>query len=216
MTNQTQYIPALRFRWLTRFYDPLLHGLMRDRPLKARLVDQIAPRAGQRILDVGCGTGTLTLMLATRVPDAQVVGLDGDADVLELARAKAQRQGVDVEWIRGLSFDAPLADGTFDRITSSLMLHHLTTEQKLRTFDALRGWLKPGGELHVADWGAPHGPGMRTAFLAVQLLDGFETTRDNVSGALPELMARSGFEVEQTQRARTVFGTLAYYRAVIA
>jgi hypothetical protein len=74
--------------------------------------------------------------------------------------------------------------------------------------------LKPGGELHIADWGRPHDPIMRFAFLGVQLLDGFATTADNVRGKLPEYMARAGFVgVAETQRLRTPFGTIALYRA---
>ena len=75
--------------------------------------------------------------------------------------------------------------------------------------------LSPSGELHVADWGRPHDALMRSAFLLVQLLDGFETTRDSVAGLLPDYMRAAGFaSVTETQRDRTVFGTLAFYRAV--
>ncbi len=74
--------------------------------------------------------------------------------------------------------------------------------------------LEPGGELHIADWGRPGNPLMRAAFLPVQLLDGFQTTRDNVAGRLPELIAQAGFVgVEETKRMATPCGSLSLYRA---
>lgn len=74
--------------------------------------------------------------------------------------------------------------------------------------------LRPGGELHVADWGPPQNVFMHMAFLAVQLLDGFETTSDNVRGLLPVLMLQAGFvDVYWAARFATMFGTLALLRA---
>jgi ubiquinone/menaquinone biosynthesis C-methylase UbiE len=74
--------------------------------------------------------------------------------------------------------------------------------------------LKPGGELHVADWGKARDPLMRTAFLGIQLLDGFTTTADNVHDRLPKFMREAGFaEVEETQRYATMLGTISLYRA---
>lgn len=53
------YVPALRFHWLTRFYDPLIRVTLREDRFKALLVEQAVPQPGDRILDLGCGTGTL-------------------------------------------------------------------------------------------------------------------------------------------------------------
>lgn len=209
------YIPALRFRWLTRYYDPLLRALLEERRFKARLVQQARVEAGQRALDLGCGTGTLTVMLKRGYPDALVVGLDGDQEALAIARAKAVAAGVAVDLCTGLSSAPPFAAATFDRVVSSLLFHHLTTDEKRRTLVAALVLLRPGGELHVADWGQARGVVMRLAFLGVQLLDGFRTTNDNVRGHLPRLIAEAGFaSVAATHHMPTVFGTLSLYRAV--
>ena len=212
-----RYIPALRFRALTRFYDPLLATVLRETAWKSRLVGQVGLAPGMRALDVGCGTGTLTVLLARSSPEADVVGLDGDPDVLVRARAKAAAAGVDVQFGEGRADSPPFPAGSFDRVVSSLLFHHLTTDGKRRTLEAARELLRDGGQLHIADWGEPHDRLMRLAFLPVQLLDGFETTADNVRGALPRLIRESGLgDVEETWRQRTALGTLSLLRACVA
>lgn len=212
-----RYIPALRYRALTRFYDPLLATVLRESRWKSRLVAQVALSPGMRAVDIGCGTGTLTLLLARSSQTAQVVGLDGDNDVLELARAKAAAAGVEVEFVLGLADAPPFPPGSFDRVVSSLLFHHLTTDGKRRALRAARDLLHADGELHIADWGEPHDLVMRLAFLPVQCLDGFATTRDNVRGGLPGLIRKVGFaEVKQTARFRTPLGTLSLLRAKAA
>ncbi len=209
------YVPALGFRWLTRLYDPVVQVTMRDARFKARLVAQSDLRAGQRVLDLGCGTGSLTTMLKAACPDAEVAGLDGDREVLGVARSRAARLGLKVDFWEALATDPPFGPDSFDRIVSSLLFHHLLPADKRRVLVKALGMLRPGGELHVADWGRPHGALMRGAFVAVQLLDGFPTTADSVAGLLPAYMSEAGFApVSETDRQRTVFGTLAFYRAV--
>jgi ubiquinone/menaquinone biosynthesis C-methylase UbiE len=209
------YIPALRYESLTRFYDPVLRATLKEDRFKRLLVEQSALRPGYRVLDVGCGTATLTILLKQACAEAEVTGLDGDAKVLDLARTKIQAAGLDVALSQGLASDAPFPPASFDRIVSSLVFHHLATEDKRRTLKRVRELLKPGGEVHIADWGKAQSPAMRVAFLAIQLLDGFATTTANVRGFLPTFMTDAGFRaVEETYREMTIFGTLSLYRGV--
>lgn len=74
---KARYIPALSFRWLTPLYDPLLKWGMREETFKRRLIERMGLQPNQRALDLGCGTGTLTIMLKQYAPEAQIVGMDG-------------------------------------------------------------------------------------------------------------------------------------------
>lgn len=213
--SDSPYVAALRFRWLTPAYDAVVRATTRERTFKHALIDQAQLRPGQRVLDVACGTGTMALWIKQRYPNVSVTGLDGDPQILKLAARKATRQGVSIRLDQGMSFDMPYADASFDCAFSSLFFHHLSWRDKVRTADELYRVLRDGGELHVADWGRPSGRIMRTAFFAIQLLDGFQNTRDNVEGKLIDVFRHAGFtEVTQRRAFPTVFGTLALYRAV--
>ncbi len=209
------YIPALGYRFLTPAYDLVVGATTRERTFKSALIAQARFAPGQRVLDLACGTGTLALMIKQRYPDVDLTGLDGDRAILAIAAHKAARAGVAIRFEEGLSFEMPYADGRFDRVVSSLFFHHLSWPDKQRTAHEIRRVLRPGGELHVADWGRARGPLMRTAFMAIQLLDGFATTRDNAEGRLVELFAGAGFaDVTERRTFSTMFGTMALYSAV--
>lgn len=210
------YIPALGFHWLTRLYDPVVAILLRENTFKQQLVEQAQVRPGDRVLDLGCGTGTLTIMLKRACPEAEVLGLDGDPAVLAIAREKIAAANVEIELQEGMAFAPPFPLGSFDRVVSSLVFHHLATEDKRRAFAKVREVLRPGGELHVLDWGQAQNLLMRAAFLGVQLLDGFGTTMDNVRGRLVPFMQEAGFtDVTETHHAMTPLGTLSLYRATV-
>lgn len=190
--NRDEYIPALKYDWLTPLYDPLIRWTLRESIFKRHLVKQAGIQRSHRVLDLGCGTGMLTLLIKSHHPKADVLGLDADPKVLEVARAKAVKAGLNVKLDHGTAFELPYPDASFDRVISSLMFHHLTRERKERTLREVSRVLRPRGELHVADWGRAQNWPMRVAFLLVQMLDGFETTADNVSGLLPELFRMAG------------------------
>ena len=213
-TERRGYLPALRFSALTRIYDPVVRATSREGRFKEMLVEQAAPADGQRILDLGCGTGTLAIQVQGRQPGAEVVGLDADPEMLGRARAKTEQAGVELRLAEGMSDELTFEDGSFDRVLSTLFFHHLDPEPKRRTAREIARVLRRGGELHVADWGAPADPLMAAAFLSIRMLDGFENTADNVHGELPRIFEEAGLEhAEQTDRLRTVLGTLALYRA---
>ena len=210
MSTGPRYIPALRFGWLTPVYDPVLRRMMPEVALKRRLIAQARIAAGQRVLDLGAGTGTLTVMIKQTCPDADVVGLDGDPRVLTLAREKATAAGVAIRFDHGLATALPYDDGTFDRVLSSLMLHHLTTDEKQRALGEAWRVLRPGGELHVLDFGPPQNA---PAWLISLIFRRLERTADNIAGRLPGMFRQAGFSaVEQTEQYMTILGTLALYR----
>jgi ubiquinone/menaquinone biosynthesis C-methylase UbiE len=213
-TEPRGYLPALRFSAFTRLYDPVVRLTSREERFKQMLVDQVAPEPGQRILDLGCGTGTLAIQVKSREPGAEVVGLDADPEMLAQARAKAERDRVELQLSEGMSDELPFEDGSFDRVLSTLFFHHLDPEPKRRTAREIARVLRKGGELHVADWGKPADPVMAAAFLSIRLLDGFENTADNVHGDLPRIFEEAGMRnASETDRIRTVLGTMALYRA---
>jgi ubiquinone/menaquinone biosynthesis C-methylase UbiE len=208
------YIPALRFHSLTRYFDTVLANTLKEEKFKSLLVRQANVQPGDRILDVGCGTGTLALLIKQAVPDTHVVGLDADGAALRIARNKAAEAEVEIDFHEALAWEAPFEPKSFERVLSSLVLHHLLDRDKLRTLQLVREWLRPDGELHIADWGKAQNALMRAAFVSVQLLDGFRTTTENVRRGLVPVLRRAEFgSVEETHREMTLFGTLSLYRA---
>lgn len=209
------YVKAARFDWLTPVYDLLVITLAREQQWKRQLVRQLAPEPGMRVLDLGCGTGTLAIAIARAEPETTVVGLDGDARILARARRKAAAANVDVEFVEGLAQDPPLQPGQFDAIVSSLLFHHLLPRDKDVVLTRTRELLRPGGRIHLADWGRPHDPLMRLLSLPIRILDGSASTRDSLAGALPSLVERAGFsDVTETGAWRTPIGTLRTVSAI--
>ncbi len=209
------FVPALGFHWLTHLYDPLIRLTLREEEVKQRLVDQARIAPGMQVLDLGCGTGTLALLIKRSHPTARVVGLDVDPRILEIARQKIAAAGADVELRNGTAEEAGLAPGSFDRVLTSLVLHHLTTAEKLATLRAVRRALRPDGELHVADFGPPHNALMWLVSRPVRLFDGADRTEANLEGRLPGLIREAGFDaVREGTPMMTPFGTLVFTSAI--
>ncbi|MDP2368867.1 class I SAM-dependent methyltransferase [Rhodoferax sp.] len=210
-----KYVPALGWHWLTPCYDAVVQATTRERRFKQALITQASFEPGQRVLDLASGTGTLAIWIKQHQPHAQVTGVDGDPAILARATRKAQQAEVAVQFDQALSHHLPYPAAHFDRVVSSLFFHHLRWEDKERTARELFQVLKPGAALHVADWGRADNALMRGLFLLVQLLDGFKTTQDNVSGKLVTLFEAAGFvDVQQRQTFHTLLGTMALYSAV--
>jgi ubiquinone/menaquinone biosynthesis C-methylase UbiE len=210
--RESRFVPALGRDFLTPIYDPVVQITTREGTFKRRLLEQAGIQPGMEVLDLGCGTGTLAIRAKRSVPDARLTGLDGDPAMLERAARKVREAGCDVRFDEGMSYGLPYEDASFDRVLSSLFFHHLVRRDKERTLREVVRVLRPGGELHVADFGRPANPIARATFSVVRRFDGAAETEDNVRGRLPELFEDAGLEdVTTRDELSTVYGTLAFY-----
>jgi len=210
-TPDDRYIPALSFRWLTPLYDPLLKWAMREDTFKRYLVAQADIHPGMNVLDLGCGTGTLTILLKQAYPQVEMTGLDGDSQILDIARAKAGKAGVSISWEHGLAHELPYPPATFDRVVTSLVLHHLTRDNKRKAFEQIYRVLKPGGEFHILDFGQPRSVRMRVIASFMRRL---EETADSFDGLIPVMLHEAGFSgITEPRQFSTIFGPVSYLRA---
>ena len=213
MTARRAYVPAAGHdRWL-RFYDPLTKLLGAPASLRT-LIEQADLQPGQQVLEIGCGTGNLTVMLQQRHPQIDVVALDPDEHALDIATQKAERAHCRIQWVHGFGDAIPYPDSSFDRVLSSFMLHHLTHDEQRATLADVFRVLKSGGSMHVVDFSAP-GEGQR-GFIA-RLLHRDAHVHDNAKGRVTALLEDVGFDwVARVATRQTLFGPISFYRAGIA
>jgi len=132
-------------------------GRFRDEEIR---LARIAP--GDRVLDIGCGTGTLTIAAARAAgPTGRVVGVEPGVEMIDRARAKARRAGIPIEFVATAGEALPFAIDSFDVVLLSLVLHQLPSDPLHRTMSEVRRVLAPGGRLLAVDLGTPI-PGQRT------------------------------------------------------
>ena len=121
MSQPTQaYLPAAGHDWLLPLYDPCVK-LLGGEAAHGALIEQAAPESGQRVLEVGCGTGTLAVRIKRLLADVAVVGLDPDPKALARARRKTARAGVSVQFDLGFGDALPYPEASFDRVLSAFM-----------------------------------------------------------------------------------------------
>lgn len=211
MTKKTHYIPAMHFHWLTPFYDDLVEKTLPDAKLKNDLIRQAAISPGETVLDVGCGTGILAMRVKRAHPDVNMAGLDIDEQILDIARRKAGEAGLEISFHQGTASCLPYPDRSFDRVLSSFVFHHLNSGDKQRAAAEAFRVLRPGGELHVLDFGKPHSI---YGLLVSYLLRWTEELMDNVKDVLPVVFRSAGFvDVQERSRVTTLLGSVSLYQA---
>ena len=189
--TERDYIPGMGKHYLLPLYD-LAHHVFGLRPIHQQMITLAGLRDGYRVLDVGCGTGNLLRSTGKQHPNVEFFGLDPDPKALAHARRKARRAGVTMRLDRGFAQELPYPDGSFDRVFSSLMLHHLDSASKDELLAEVRRVLRPDGLLVLADAVFDeHGHGHRSR--------ASELIRDNVGDGVARRIAAAGFTVEPTR-----------------
>ena len=208
--NSVRYIPAFSFGFLTPLYDCIMRWVTRETVFKPSLVRQMEITREYKVLDLGCGTARLTVLIKKACPEAEVVGFDVDSRILGIAQSKIKKTGVDIALNLGTALCLPYADNSFDRVASSMVLHHLTRENKIRALKEVFRVLQPNGELHIADFGKPQNIPMHFPSLIIRHL---EEACDSVKGLLPKIFQLAGFqEIKEKGKYSSLFGTIALYK----
>jgi ubiquinone/menaquinone biosynthesis C-methylase UbiE len=211
--HEIRYVPAAGRDLFLPLYDPLVGLLMRERTLRQKFLEQADIGRNNNVLDLGCGTGTMAILIRQRRPESTVVGVDGDPKVLDIARRKAAKASLSIQFDKSLADRLPYSEGSFDRVLCSLVLHHLTYDGKIGALREARRVLKPGGSVHIADFGPPVG---WYAALVARLVARGERLRENLEGRLPQLMAKAGFqEIKEPGYLNTIFGTVVFLSAYV-
>jgi ubiquinone/menaquinone biosynthesis C-methylase UbiE len=209
--NDRAYTPPLG-TGDTADYDRAIRRWTRELRWRRAMIELIAPRDGETVIDVGCGTGSFAVMLKAIAPGVRLIGIDPDDEALAIARAKSEASGADIRWERGFARD--IGSREADIVVSSLMFHQVPMAEKEAGLAAMHTALRPGGRLVIADYGRQRGV-MRVLFrLTIQRLDGVVDTQPNADGILPDLVQAAGFgNVREAERIRTVTGTIALIAA---
>ncbi|MEU6644018.1 class I SAM-dependent methyltransferase [Saccharomonospora sp. NPDC046836] len=199
---EREYLPGMGKHYLLPLYD-VVQRVFGLHPIHQEMITLAGLRDGHRVLDVGCGTGNLLRSTGKRYPKVELVGLDPDPKALARAGRKARRAGVTVRLDRGFAEELPYPDGSFDRVFSSLMLHHLDTASKDALLAEVRRVLRPDGLLVLADATVDeHGHRTGSGRMREQL-------RDNVGDAVAQRITTAGFAVEPTRtRALRMVGRI--------
>src|SRR6185503_12562823 len=153
--QQKDFLPAAGHDVFLPLYDPFVSFLGFDRA-RQELISQANIKPGQHILDVGCGTGTLALLLKRQYPDVEVVGLDPNPKALRRAKTKVRRAAVSVQLDQGFADELRYERESFDRVLSSFMFHHLAGHDREKTLTEVQRVLKPGGSFQFLDFVVDH------------------------------------------------------------
>jgi ubiquinone/menaquinone biosynthesis C-methylase UbiE len=203
------YLPAAGHDALLPCYDLFSRVLGMNR-VHATLIAQAELAGGQRVLEIGCGTGNLTTRVKRAYPGVDVTGCDPDPRALDRARRKGRGlNGVRFE--QGYAERLPYADGEFDRVLSSMMLHHINGDAKAAAAEEIFRVLRPGGRLHLVDIG---GDIATERGLTARLVRRNHHVAGNLGDAVPRLLKAAGFDcAEVASKPHRILGRLNFYRA---
>ena len=188
--EQPPQTDGLLIRWGS-YYDlaVTMTTLGQDQRLRKATVDQAWIKPGDHVLDVGCGTGEVALLAKTRAKAGKVYGIDPAPEMIAVARKKAARKKLTIDFRVGVIEALPFSDASIDVVTSSLMMHHLPEDLKARGLAEIYRVLRPGGRLLIADFMRPTGSFLNHLYLALIRHHGLG---EAVEG-LQEMLKETGF-----------------------
>ena len=191
-------------RWATH-YDLAVNitTLGQAHRLRKMTVDQACISSGDSVLDVGCGTGEVTLLAKSHAKAGSVYGIDPAPEMIAVARKKAARKRLEIDFRVGVIEALPFPDSSMDVVTSSLMMHHLPENLKARGLAEIYRVLKPGGRLLIADFLRPTGSFLNHLYIAFTRHHGLRSGVED----LQAILRNTGFsQIDQLEEKVLTIG----------
>jgi ubiquinone/menaquinone biosynthesis C-methylase UbiE len=209
--SQRTYLPAAGRDLFLPLYDFVARLLGADQARRS-LLDRPQLHSAERVLDIGCGTGTFAVLMKKRFPKVEIIGLDPDQKALARAHRKAAQDAVSIRFDQGFADELQYESGSFDVVFSSFMFHHLEAKDREKTLREVRRVLKPYGTFYLLDFewsqaGSGHG--------LFQMFHSSERLRDNSEDRILTLLRNAGFSESKKIATRPVlfgFGRAGYYQ----
>lgn len=140
--------------WMADYYD--LITFAERSQFRRRQIELMELRKGDRVIEIGCGTGVLSILSKIFLgKDGDVIGLDISPRMIKNAKKKSDSLGLNIDFITASADEIPYPNSSFDLVISSLMFHHLPVQIKGAAFQEILRILKPGGRLFLCDFGKP-------------------------------------------------------------
>lgn len=195
-----KFLPAARFNALAERYDFILGWIGFDKKYRRQIIDILnLPNKKIRVLDVGCGTGTVAVELKQQKSKIELYGIDPDEKILALARKKIIKNSVSVHLKQAYAQKLPFPDNHFDAAYSSLVWHHIPDHAKQECFNEVFRVLKKDGRFVLSDFGKPKYWWLPSAAHFARF---FEDGKANYEGRIPAMMEKAGFEIAKRKQCK--------------
>ncbi len=189
--QKAKFISAARFGILTPVYDMFCEMLGLGKKYRVVVLKNIKiDNKKSKVLDAGCGTGSLAIDFKRKFPKTELYGIDIDERVLAIAKTKINNEKAKIRLKKASITSLPFDGSNFDAVYSSLVFHHLTSETKRKAMKEVYRVLKRGGKFYLFDFGMPKSRFSLIAWFAVHLEEGY----DNIKGNFPSMLHSAGFK----------------------
>lgn len=212
-TQINEFIPALGFNFLTNYYDLAIRILI-PRKFRQILVDHICPKSTDKIIDFGCGTGEIAILIKKVSPKTTLIGIDIDPEILKIAFQKIKKIGAEIKLVQSNNNILPLTSNYYDKISSCLVFCNLNDANKMNLLAELYRVLKKGGKIFICDWGYEKIKIKRMLCRTIFRLTPFKKISIKSRTPLLIFLEQSGFiNIKEMGFMKTITGTLYYYNA---
>lgn len=213
MGSSNNMLPALGYRFLTNFYDLIIKVLMPNK-FRSKFIQLIDVKENQKILDFGTGTSEIAILLKKNNANINVVGIDTDSKILEIAKRKIKKTGYNIQLKLYNGEQLPFENDSFDKVVECLVFCNLSLQQQEICLNEIYRVLKPNGCFYLCDYGYEKIKAKRFVFDFLRMITPFRKLLVDSDKQLYEQIEKTRFkEIAFNFTIKTITSTLYYFKA---